>query len=150
MRFPQVLVYEADEALAAQLRRASKSRDSTPDEPRQPPASLRLPARSAGETIRCWLRKPRQPQSCLRLLQAHGPGVLVLKLGRDLIRELTLLEAVSWRYPETATIVVGDAPNPVLAGLAWDLGADFVLLPPLRRDLLPDLVAGLLAPVTDG
>ena len=31
-----------------------------------------------------------------------------------------------------------------LAGLAWDLGADYVLFPPQPRELLPEIVAGLL------
>ena len=31
-----------------------------------------------------------------------------------------------------------------LAGLAWDLGAACVLLPPMPRDSLPDVVAGLM------
>jgi hypothetical protein len=47
-------------------------------------------------------------------------------------------------FPETATIVVCDADNPAVVGLAWDLGAKFVLHPPQIRELLPDVVAGFL------
>ncbi|MCI0457737.1 MAG: hypothetical protein L0Z62_12265 [Gemmataceae bacterium] len=119
MRYPQVLVYETDGLLAGLLRRAEKSR--------------------------AWsLREPRRLESCLRLLRRGGPSVLVLKLGRDLEQELALLERVHARFPETATVVVGDLDYPQLAGLAWDLGAAYVVFPPLPRTLLPELVAGLL------
>jgi hypothetical protein len=60
-------------------------------------------------------------------------------------RELLLLERVSWLFPDVSTVVVGDTENPVLAGLAWDLGASSVLFPPLPLEQLPDLVAGWLA-----
>jgi DNA-binding response OmpR family regulator len=90
------------------------------------------------------LREPRRTEACLRLLRRGGPSVLVLKVGRDLERDLTLLERVAWLRPETGIIVVGDTDHAALAGLAWDLGADFVLLPPLPRELLPDIVTGLM------
>src|SRR5262249_35615532 len=32
----------------------------------------------------------------------------------------------------------------LLAGLAWDVGARFALVPPLSRDLLPEVVTGLM------
>ena len=70
MRYPQVLVYETDGVLAALLRRPDSSR--------------------------AWsLREPRRLESCLRLLRRGGPSVLVLKLGRDLERELKLLARVT-------------------------------------------------------
>jgi DNA-binding NtrC family response regulator len=119
MRHPQILVYEQNSLLANLLRRA-KQQDWS-------------------------LREPRQLESCLRLLRGGHPSVLVLKVGTDLERELTLLERVSWLYPDTATVVVGDAENAVLAGLAWDLGAAYVLFPPLPREQLPDVVAALLS-----
>jgi hypothetical protein len=121
MRYPQVLVYESDGRLAELLRPEC-------------------------ETRRWSLREPRRLESCLRLLARSGSGVLVLRVGTDLVRELTLLERVGWLYPETATVVVGDTENPVVAGLAWDLGASFVLFPPLLRQDLPALVARLLEP----
>jgi hypothetical protein len=118
MRHPQILVYEKDGLLANLLRRAKPGEWS--------------------------LREPRQLESCLRLLRGGHPSVLVLKVGTDLERELLLLERVSWLYPDTATVVVGDAENAVLAGLAWDLGAAYVHFPPLPREHLPDVVTGLL------
>ncbi len=125
MRYPQVLIYENDGRLAELLRREAK--------PRQ------------------WsLREPRRLESCLRLLRRGGPSVLILKVGTDLVEELTLLERVSWLFPDTATVVIGDAENPVLAGLAWDLGATLVLFPPQPRYSLVDIVTRLLEPPVCG
>jgi DNA-binding NarL/FixJ family response regulator len=120
MRYPQLLVYEHEGLLANLVRRAELNRDWS-------------------------LREPRRPEACLRLLRQGGPSILVLEAGRDVEREMTLLERVSWLYPETRTVVVGDAENAALAGLAWDLGAAFVLLPPLPRDLLLDVLRRLMA-----
>jgi DNA-binding NarL/FixJ family response regulator len=119
MRHPHVLVYEQDGYLAHLLRRVGK--DSN------------------------WIvREPRRSQSCLRLLRGGHPSVLVLKLGPDPEGELTLLARVTMLFPDTATVVVGDVENPALAGLAWDLGAAIVLLPPLPRELLFEAVKRLL------
>ena len=119
MKHPQVLVCESDGRLAALLRETA-------------------------ERHRWMLREPRQLGACLRLLRRGGPSVLVLKVGRDLEHDLSLLERVTWLRPDTGVIVVGDTDHAALGGLAWDLGADFVLLPPLPRELLPELVAGLM------
>jgi hypothetical protein len=125
VKHPQVVVYEGDGKLAALLRPLAEERK--------------------------WpLREARQPGACLRLLRQGEPAVLILKAGRDLERELALLERVAWLRPRTASVVVGEADHAALAGLAWDLGAAFVLLPPLPRELLPDLVAGLMGRTDDG
>jgi hypothetical protein len=118
MRFPQVLVYEGDGRLAALLRPLTERR-------------------------RWSLREPRHPEQVLRLL-GRSDAVLVLKLGRDLERELTLLDRVAWLAPEVRTVVVGDGDNAALAGLAWDLGAGYVHFPPQPRELLVEVVAGLM------
>jgi DNA-binding NtrC family response regulator len=120
MHQAQVLVYEADGKLAAQLA----------------DASARLGFR---------LREVRKTDACLSCLRRYGPGVLVLRLGRDLERELTLLERVTWFFPDTPAIVVGESANPALLGLAWDLGAHFVLCAPEPLELLPELVQSALA-----
>lgn len=118
MRSPRLLVYETDGRLAALLRETARARALA-------------------------LREPRRPEACLRLLRG-GPGVLVLKLGRDPTPELLLLERVTWLCPDAATVVVGDAEHAPFAATAWDLGAAYVLLPPQPRDRLPEVVAGLL------
>src|SRR5262245_40437328 len=121
MRYPQLLVYETDGRLAEALRELADERGWT-------------------------LREPRRPESCLRLLRRGGPAVLTLKVGADPVPALGLLERVAWLVPDTATVVVGEADDPRLAGLAWDLGANYVLFRPQPRELLPAVVAGLMGP----
>jgi hypothetical protein len=119
MRYPQVVVYETDGRLAALLRPLAEER-------------------------RWALREPRHPGACRRLLAGLVPTVLVVKVGRDLERELALLEEVSWTTPEVPTVLVGDPDHARLAGLAWDLAAACVLLLPWAREVLPEVVAGLM------
>jgi DNA-binding response OmpR family regulator len=119
MRQRQVLVCESDGRLAQVLRE---------------------PVEAHG-----WLVKEiRHPRVCLGLLPQGGDSVFVLRLGRDVLGEMTLVQQIATLFPETAVIVVCDADNPAIVGLAWDLGAKFVLHPPQIRELLPDVVAGFL------
>jgi hypothetical protein len=119
MRYPQVLVWEGDGRLAALLRPAAEANG--------------------------WaLHEPRQVGPCLRLLRRGRPGVLVLRLGRDLERELSLLDHVSWHCPGASTVVVLDSDHPRLAGLAFDLGAAWALLPPFSGERLLEVVLGLM------
>jgi hypothetical protein len=90
------------------------------------------------------LREVRHLRVCLGLLPQGGDSVLVLRAGRDLVREMTLLEQVSVLFPETATVLVCDADNAAVVHLAWDLGARFVLPPSQVRPELADVVEGLL------
>jgi DNA-binding NtrC family response regulator len=120
VRHPQLLIFDGDQRLT----------------------SLLEPVAEAG---RWRVRKPRDLAECVETLPAGGPSVLVLRLGRDLETELAMLERVHYLFPDTATVVVGEADQAALAGLAWDLGARFVLFPPLSRELLPDVVAGLMS-----
>jgi hypothetical protein len=119
MRHPQLLVYESDGRLAGVLR-------------------------PLAEKNKWLLREPRQLSACLRLFGRGGPGVLVLRAGRNLERELATLEQVSWLYPDAATVLVGDGDQAWLAGLAWDIGVSYVLLPPQMRERLSELVTGLM------
>jgi hypothetical protein len=121
MRHPQVLIHERDGRLATLLRAAIDERG-----------------------LRWSVREPRDLAGCLRLLQRGGPAVLIVRAGRDLERELTLIERIGWLRPDTATVFVGDAEHAALVGIVWDLGARHVLLPPQSRDLLPDVVIGLM------
>lgn len=123
MRYPQILVYEPDGQLAHQLRRARQQ---------------------AGQEREAALREPRRIESCLRLLRRGLPSVLVVKIGPDLERELTLVERTGWLFPDARVVAVGDAENPVVARLLWDLGAAYVLFPPQSRALVPALVDRLL------
>lgn len=119
MRHPQVLIYETDRRLASAL---------------QPLA----------DKHKWLLREPRQLSAVLRLLDRGGPGVFVLRLSRDLERELALLEQVSWLHPDTAAVLVADGDQAGLAALAWDLGVRWVLLPPQTRERLAEIVTGLM------
>lgn len=100
--------------------------------------------RELAEKQRFWLRETSQYQACRGLLQASPPSVLILRLGRDVERELSLLEETHACLPETATIVLGEADNPVLAGLAWQLGATFVLFPPTPAELILEVIPNML------
>jgi DNA-binding NtrC family response regulator len=119
MQYPQLLVYETDRRLAGLLQRlADKSH---------------------------WLlREPRQLSAVLRLLDRGGPSVLVLRLSRDLERELAMLEQVSWLHPDASVVLVADHEQRGLSGLAWDLGAKWVLLPPHTRERLEELALHLM------
>jgi hypothetical protein len=118
MRSAQILVYESDGKLAEGLRELSKARG-------------------------VWLREVRQEKACLSALR-RGDGVLILKVGRDLEREMAILQRATWLFPRTPVVVVGDADYPGLAALAWDLGAHFVLFRQNALDMLTDLIAHLL------
>jgi DNA-binding NtrC family response regulator len=124
MHHPQILVYETDGRLAELLRRE---------------ASLQ----------QCALRQPRRLESCLRLLAGGSPTVLLVKAGRDLVREMTLLERVHWLHPEADVVVVEESSNPALAGLAWELGAAFVLTSPYSVQELVEIIRGLLGRAAD-
>jgi DNA-binding NtrC family response regulator len=125
MRHPQVVVYESDGWIAGQLEQLAAEH-------------------------RWLLRESRQPEACLSLVRQARPSVLLLKLERQLVAELTLLSQVAEHAPDCPVIVVSDVKlesaehRTSLAGLAYDLGARYVLFPPLERPLLEDVTAGLL------
>jgi hypothetical protein len=96
------------------------------------------------KAARWWLKKPGGLAECLEVLPRGSPSVLVIRIGRDLEGELVTLEGVCRLFPEAAVVVVGEADHAALASLAWDLGARFVLFPPVPLDLLPGVVTGLM------
>jgi hypothetical protein len=119
MRHAQVLVWETESGIAELLR-----------------------TRAALEE---WsLREIRRREECLALLRPGANQGLVIKIGRDADAEFQLVEQVTRLFPETAVVVVGDSENQAWAELAWDLGASFVLMPPLARPLLLDVVSSLV------
>jgi len=77
-------------------------------------------------------------------LDRGGPGVVLLRLSRDLERELALVEQVSWLHPDAATVLVADIEQRGLSHLAWDLGVRWVLLPPHTRERLEEMVVRLM------
>jgi DNA-binding NtrC family response regulator len=125
MKHPQIVVYESDGALAGMLRRL------------------------AGE--HSWLlRESRQPGPCLRLLAESRPSLLLLKLERELLDGMTLLGQIAARAPDCPVILISDVKmegaeqRAQLSALAFDLGARYVLFPPLQQPVIEDLVFGLL------
>ena len=119
MHYPQLLVYETDRRLAALLQRLADKNN--------------------------WLlREPRQPSAVLRLLDRGGPGVFLLRLSRDLERELALLEQLTWLHPDAAAVLVLDSELRGLSGVAWDLGVRCVLHPPHSRERLEEIVLRLM------
>ncbi len=116
MKHPQIVIVETDGLLARLLEPLAKER-------------------------RWLLRESRQAPACLNLLREGGPSLLVLKLGRNLIHELTLLDRVNVLLPDVPVIVVADSADGALQSLIYDLGALYVLAPPEPR---PDLI-GLAA-----
>jgi chemotaxis response regulator CheB len=125
MKHPQVVVFESDGWLADQVRRL------------------------AGENA--WLvRESRRADACLNLLEDSRPTVLLLRLERELLDGLTLLSQVTERAPDCPVVLVSDVKmegaeqRAQLSALAFDLGARYVLFPPLQQPVIEDLVAGLL------
>jgi DNA-binding response OmpR family regulator len=126
MKLPQVVIYESEGSLAGQVRRL------------------------AGENS--WLvRESRDPDACVKLLADSRPSVLLLNLERDLHDGLSLLGRVVERAPDCPVIVVSDVKmegaeqRVQLSALAFDLGARYVLFPPLQQPVIEDLLAGLMS-----
>lgn len=100
--------------------------------------------RELAQTHGLWFRALRKSKACIHLLRQSGPAVVVVKVGRDLEREMTLVEQIGRLFPDTEIIVVGDNDNPSLAGLAWDLGVRAALFPLPSFALLAELIVSLL------
>jgi hypothetical protein len=75
--------------------------------------------------------------------------VLVLEVGHDVERDLALLGRLTWLCPAATTVAVTGVASAELTGLAWDLGADYVLAPPQPRDALLPVVLGLMETAKD-
>ncbi len=119
MRIARLIVYESDGKLAAALRPLAMERDWS-------------------------MREPRRLATVLKLLERGGPNLLLIRVGRDLEREFTLLARVRERHPEADVVLVCDSEHPRMVGLGWDLGATYVLTADQPRDRLVELVERLL------
>ncbi len=127
MRFPQVVVCGFDEWAANQLRGL------------------------AGEH-RWLLREVRQPTAALDLVRDDRPTVLVVQADptADRADHLRLVADARRLAPDAAVVVMSDIKLGEDDRAAWaagvlDLGARYVLFPPLSRPVLEDLVGGLMA-----
>jgi len=90
------------------------------------------------------LRVTRNSKACVNLLRQGAVGVLLLRVGRHLESEFALLAQATRQFPQVDAVVWGDADHPRLAGLAWELGARAVVLPPLDQERLHDVLRRLL------
>lgn len=127
MRYPQLLVHDADGWVARQL------------------------AELAGES-RWLLREPKSRDAALALARELRPTVFFLRVdpSDEQHAALALLSDVQRLNPETAIVAVSDIKLPDADRSAWtallfDLGARYVLFPPLTRPILEDLASGLMA-----
>src|SRR5437868_1400982 len=117
MRAPQIVVYESERWVAELLS-------------------------GTAEVWRWPLRELRDESALVRALRQGGPSVLVFEVGGDVERDLALLGRLTWLCPEARAIAVSSVASAELTGLAWDLGATYVLAPPLPRDALLPVVLG--------
>jgi DNA-binding NtrC family response regulator len=119
MRYPQIVLFETDSQIARQFEELVQDRG--------------------------WLvRESRQAPACLGLLRAGGPSVLIVKLGRNLLRELSFVDEVHACLPDVPVVVIGDAEDPGLMALAYELGAAYVLFPPANRNQLVEIARDFL------
>jgi len=145
MRSPRILVYERDGRLAWLLKHTKQT------------VGL---IRGQGDAHGWSLREPRRLETCLKLLADGSPAILIVRMatrppaartpeeeekeGRRQDRAVLLLDHVRRLRPETAVIAVSDQADDALAGLAWDLGAAYVLFPPQPMTVMPGIVAHLM------
>ncbi|MCI0377274.1 MAG: response regulator [Gemmataceae bacterium] len=94
-----------------------------------------------------WLRSVRQPNTCLGLLRKGSAGVVIVKLGRQLEQELSLITDIRRGFPETAVVALGASENAALAALCWDLGASYVLFPPMPIEKIREVILALMTPL---
>ena len=119
MRAPQIVVYESERWIADLLR-------------------------GTAEVWQWPLRELRDEAAVVRALRQGGPSVLAFEVGADVESDLALFGRLTWLCPEAAAIVVSNVASEELAGLAWDLGATYVLAPPQPRDALLSVVLSLM------
>lgn len=119
MRHPQIVVYESDGTLARHL------------------------TETVGQH-KWLLREARQTPACLNLVRRRGPTTLVVKVGRNVERELSLINAARRMAPAVPMAVVSDVDDGILEALLYDLGASFVLQPPLSSSRFVELVERMM------
>lgn len=126
MRAPRIVILGLDDWLAKQLR-------------------------PLAEEHRWLLGDYRQPNAA-RAALGDRPTVLLLQVDphADHSPGLALLAEVHHAFPDVAIVVISDGKLPDddrarWTAVAFDLGAAFVLFPPLTGPVLEDLVGGLMA-----
>ena len=77
-----------------------------------------------------WFRPITGLKPMLSLLRKGSRGALIVRLGRDLREELEMVRRAAESFPEIKIVVLSDADQPHLEGLAYDLGATCAVFPP--------------------
>lgn len=126
MKSPRVIILELDGWLARQLRElAAESR---------------------------WLiRAVRSSDTALSLALERSPAVLLVQFdpADEKMAPVALIADVHRLAPDVPVVAVADSKLPDAERAAWtaallDLGARYVLFPPLTKPVLEDVVSGLL------
>ncbi|VTS00125.1 hypothetical protein [Tuwongella immobilis] len=144
MRAPLLVIYENPGSFSQQLEQITHDRS----------VSLAQMCEPIARDHHWLVREPRQRPACLALLQQERHTVLILKLERKLIDEMSLLAAAAQSAPHVPIIVVNDVKLDAdsrnhLTALAYDLGAHTVLFPPFSPDSLIPLILGSLPQLTE-
>lgn len=126
MRAPQVVILEADGWIAKQLREL------------------------AGENR--WLVQSARSIEAVRSLVKRQPTVLFVQFEpvEEKPAPLELIATVHRHASDTPIVAVADVKLPDAERAAWtaalfDLGARFVMFPPLTKPVLEDVASGLMA-----
>jgi DNA-binding response OmpR family regulator len=126
MKHPRVIVLESDGWLAKQLRELAAEN-------------------------RCLVRSVRTNDAALSLVKEQSPAVLLVQFepAEDRPQPLSLLADVHRLVPDVPIVAVADSKLSDAERAAWtaallDLGARYVLFPPLTKPVLEDIVSGLL------
>jgi hypothetical protein len=127
MRYPHLIVLESDGWVARHL------------------------GELAGES-RWLVREPGSSDNALSLAREARPGVLVVQFepSDEKPAPFTLIADAHRLCPDVPVVAVSDVKLPDADKAAWtatlmDLGARYVLFPPLSRPVLEDVVSGLMA-----
>ena len=132
MRHPQLVILDSDGWLARQLADLAAESQWLVRDPKTPKAALAL------------LRDPRPSAFLIRVEPAPAGSTVPPDEAFASIAEASRL------HPDVAIVVVSDLKLPDADRIAWtgllfDLGARFVLFPPLAKSVLEDVASGLMA-----
>jgi hypothetical protein len=127
MRHPRVIILDSDRSLARLLREL------------------------VGES-RWLVHEPARSDTALSLVREAGPAVLVVQFepGDEKAERCALVGDSHRLAPDVPVVAVSDAKMPDADRAAWtavllDLGARYVLFPPVTKPVLEDVVSGLMA-----
>jgi hypothetical protein len=127
MKSPQIIILEFDGWLAKQLREL------------------------VGES-RWLVQQTRSSDTAMSLVRNRRPAILIVQVepGEDKPGPLELIANVHRLAPDVPVLAVSDVKLPDAERAAWtaallDLGARYVLFPPLMKPVLEDVVSGLMA-----